>query len=72
MKVGDKRLRLAFTSYSIIIYRKGLESGICLVVEFDDLEVAVVLEFEAIAELDTVAAAVLIDFGDDCSGGMWC
>ena len=51
----------------LIIYRKGLESGIYLVVEFDDLEAPVVLEFEAIAELDAVAAAVLIDFGDDCA-----
>ena len=39
-----------------------------LVVEFDDLEVAVVLELEAIAELDAVAAAVLIDLGDGCAG----
>ena len=28
----------------------------------------VVLEFEAIAELDAVAAAVAIDFGDGCAG----
>ena len=34
----------------------GFVYGICLVVEFDDLEIAVVLELEAIAELDAVAA----------------
>ena len=43
----------------------GAES---LVVEFDDLEFLVEFEFEAIAELDAVAAAVTIDFGD---GSAW-
>lgn len=42
----------------------GAES---LVVEFDDLEFLVELEFEAIAELDAEATAIAVDFGDGCA-----
>ena len=45
----------------------GRGKGTGLVVEFDDLEFLVELEFEAIAELDAVAAAITVDFGDGCT-----